>query len=145
VTKLEAAAALKKVKALSPMKLVGVTSAELNLLGAGVLRWVEIPEPVFWVGIIDYCRTPHMLLCHTLDDDGQRIKLRGVHGGSPFVCEIHYGRRIEAHPVDVSQTLERLEDAAKDERIIGPVESDTENEIDEPVEPAPAESGDIYL
>jgi hypothetical protein len=140
----EAAAALKKVKALSPMKLVGVTDAELNLLGAGVLRWVEIPEPVFWVGIIDYF-VPHMLLCHTLDDDGQRIKLRGIHGGSPFVCEIHYGRRIEADPVDVTQTLEKLVSAAEDERVIGPVESDAENETDEPIEPAPAVSGHIYL
>ena len=145
MSKAEAAAALKKVKALTPMKLVGAVSTELDLLGAGVLRWVEIPEPVFWVGVIDYMRGPHLLLCHTLDDDAQRIKLRGIHAGSPFVCEIHYGRRIEADPVDVSKTLKMLESTADEQRVIGPVESDAENETEEHIEPAGAGSGHIYL
>ena len=128
MTKKGVAEILRKVgPGMTPFELAGVVSVETEITIAGLLRWVNLDGvPVFWVGIVAAVETPHILLCHWIADDGETIRLRGIHGDEVFEARILYSQMRQDLAFDDSAILKKLVPAARDFRVIGPEAGDKE-------------------
>jgi hypothetical protein len=120
-TQTQAATALAKVKPVSRFAITGVIQADPNLTAAALLRFLTVEgAPVFWVGILDVYGKAHVLLCHELEDDGEELLLRGVHGGGAFVALISYHLAAEEPSAEDLARLSALSESVSDAQVIGP-------------------------